>query len=441
MIRNEIISYFFESSVSLAILYFLYWLFLRKQTYYSINRLFLLGAVLFSSVLPLVNFSIQGFNASNSPLMEFFSRIGNSIKIPEVVKTANESPDVNHSPQWYITVYYVYQTGVAIFSIKLLTGIIKILLLVKKQKTKKYQGLPLIFIDQKFAPFSFFNIIFINKSLVTIKQLDKIIAHECVHIKQLHTLDILVIELFLIIQWFNPIIWLIKKSLKETHEYLADNGVVKRGFDLTKYQTLLLYQIRGLGAIGLTNNFNKSLIKKRITMMLKTKSPGSARLKVLLVVPILLAIILIFACSKSENTQMENELHPEVQETRTNTVAEPGTNVEPLANLEEEPIFFIVEEMPAFQGKGVDGFREYIAKNLNYPDSAGNNGISGKVFIRFIVEPDGSVNDVIILRGVDPNLDEEALRVVKSSPKWTPGKQRGKLVRVAYTFPINFVLQ
>ncbi|MBA7557794.1 hypothetical protein ES705_50566 [subsurface metagenome] len=112
-----------------------------------------------------------------------------------------------------------------------------------------------------------------------------------------------------------------------------------------------------------------------------------------------------------------------------------------ISNLEEEPIFFIVEEMPDFQGKGVEGFREYVAKNLNYPDSAANNGISGRVFISFIVEPDGSVNDVIIARGADPSLDEEALRVVKSSPKWTPGKQRGRLVRVAYTFPIEFMLQ
>jgi TonB family protein len=441
MIRSEIISYFFESSISLAIFYLFYWLFLRKQTYYCINRLFLLGAVLFSSVLPFANFSIQGFNVSNSPLIEFFSRIGYVIKIPEIVKTVNERTDVNYSPQWFIICYYVYLTGVTIFSIKFLTGIVKILVFVTKHKITKYKGLNLIFTDHKFAPFSFFNFIFINKSLIDIKQLDKIIEHECAHIKQLHTLDILFIELFLIIQWFNPIIWLIKRSLKETHEYLADNSVVNRGFDLTKYQTLLLYQIRGLGAIGLTNNFNKSLIKKRIIMMLKAKSPGSAKLKVLLFVPILLVIIWIFACSKSENTQIENELQPEVQEVRTNFITEADIPVEPVTNPEEEPVFYIVEEMPDFQGKGVDGFREYIANNLSYPESAANNGISGRVFIRFIIETDGSVNDAEIIRGVDLSLDEEALRLVKSSPKWTPGKQRGIPVRVAYTFPIAFVLQ
>lgn len=109
--------------------------------------------------------------------------------------------------------------------------------------------------------------------------------------------------------------------------------------------------------------------------------------------------------------------------------------------VEEQQIFFIVEEMPSFQGKGQEGFREWIQQNLRYPEIAAENGISGRVFVRFVVEPDGSVSNVEVVRGVDPALDAEAVRVVSSSPKWEPGKQRGKPVRVAYTFPIVFVLQ
>ena len=108
---------------------------------------------------------------------------------------------------------------------------------------------------------------------------------------------------------------------------------------------------------------------------------------------------------------------------------------------EEAEIFFIVEDMPGFGGEGQDGFRKYIMKNLKYPEIAAENGISGRVFVRFVVEANGSVSNVNIVRGVDPALDAEAVRVVKSSPKWTPGKQRGKPVRVSFTFPINFVLQ
>ncbi len=111
------------------------------------------------------------------------------------------------------------------------------------------------------------------------------------------------------------------------------------------------------------------------------------------------------------------------------------------AEEEEAEIFFIVEDMPGFMGKGQDGFRTWIGQNLRYPEIAAENGISGRVFVQFVVEPNGSVTNVKVVRGVDPALDAEAVRVVKSSPKWTPGKQRGKAVRVSFTFPINFVLQ
>lgn len=108
---------------------------------------------------------------------------------------------------------------------------------------------------------------------------------------------------------------------------------------------------------------------------------------------------------------------------------------------EEAEIFYIVEDMPSFKGEGLNGFRNWVMKNLNYPEIAAENGISGTVFVQFVVEPTGLVNKVIIMRSVDPSLDKEAIRVVKTSPKWTAGKQRGKSVRVAFTFPIKFVLQ
>jgi len=107
----------------------------------------------------------------------------------------------------------------------------------------------------------------------------------------------------------------------------------------------------------------------------------------------------------------------------------------------EEEVFVIVEDMPSFRGEGQDGFRKYIAQNLNYPEIAAENGISGRVFVQFAVNSSGNVVDAVVVRGVDPALDKEALRVVNSSPKWAPGKQRGKAVKVQFTFPINFVLQ
>jgi protein TonB len=107
----------------------------------------------------------------------------------------------------------------------------------------------------------------------------------------------------------------------------------------------------------------------------------------------------------------------------------------------EEEIFFIVEDMPSFQGKGQEGFREWIAQNLRYPEIAAKNGVGGKVYVRFAINTKGEVVDAVIIKGVDPELDKEALRIIMSSPKWEPGKQRGKPVKVQFTFPINFVIQ
>jgi protein TonB len=106
----------------------------------------------------------------------------------------------------------------------------------------------------------------------------------------------------------------------------------------------------------------------------------------------------------------------------------------------EEEVFFIVEEMPSFKGGGEDAFREWIAQNLRYPEIAADNGISGRVYVQFAINSKGEVCDAVVVRGVDPALDKEALRVVMSSPKWEPGRQRGRPVKVQFTFPINFIL-
>ena len=111
-------------------------------------------------------------------------------------------------------------------------------------------------------------------------------------------------------------------------------------------------------------------------------------------------------------------------------------------DIEEEEVFYIVEDMPTFNGgEPATEFRKYIAQNLQYPEIAAENGVSGRVIVQFAVNKTGQVVDAVVVRSVDPALDKEAIRVVMSSPKWTPGKQRGKAVKVLFTFPINFVLQ
>ena len=141
-----------------------------------------------------------------------------------------------------------------------------------------------------------------------------------------------------------------------------------------------------------------------------------------------------------DDVEIEDELIIEDAEADQNMEIE-IVEFEEEEEVAEEEVFFIVEDMPSFQGKGQEGFRSWIAKNLRYPEIAAENGISGKVYVQFAVNSKGEVVDAVVVRGVDPALDKEASRVVMASPKWSPGKQRGKAVKVQFTFPINFVLQ
>jgi len=107
---------------------------------------------------------------------------------------------------------------------------------------------------------------------------------------------------------------------------------------------------------------------------------------------------------------------------------------------QEKEVYFVVEEMPSFQGKGLQGFRTWVQKNVQYPRGAEERGVQGRVFVQFIVTDQGDVVDAKVTKSIDPDLDKESVRVVMSSPKWTPGKQKGQYVNVRFTLPISFAL-
>lgn len=142
-----------------------------------------------------------------------------------------------------------------------------------------------------------------------------------------------------------------------------------------------------------------------------------------------------------ENDVEIDEIDLGNQEANENTTMEFFAVPEQEEEAAEEEVFVIVEDMPSFKGGDLNEFRNWVAKSLKYPEIAAENGIQGKVFVQFAVNAKGEVTDVIVVRGVDQALDQEAVRVIKSSPKWSPGKQRGRPVKVQFTFPVVFVLQ
>ena len=423
---NTLFLYLFETGLSLTLLYSIYWLFLRKDTFFNRNRVFLAASILFSMIIPLINIRL----APGTGNIAQFIQLDEVLITPEISRSFT-SILLTKSVSLLLVVYLL---GVSFFSGILIFRLYQIWNWIQKGESSTIGKIKVIRVQQNISPFSFFNWVFLPENHSDEFNNDEIINHEKVHIQQVHTLDLLVSELLIVFQWFNPIVWLYRFSFKEIHEYTADSLVLKKGTDINNYQNLIMNQIFGIQFFPVGNNFNKSLIIKRIIMMTKSKSSKAANIKLLFMVPVIFLLVLNFSCSTSED-----QLELQGQETIPQVAIE---NDIPDAEISDEPIFFIVEEMPGFgEGEGPDGFRKYIGENLKYPEEAAQNKISGKVYIMFIVETDGSVSNVKIARGVDPILDAEAIRVVESSPKWKPGKQRGKNVRVSFTFPINFVLQ
>ena len=179
-------------------------------------------------------------------------------------------------------------------------------------------------------------------------------------------------------------------------------------------------------------------------MMSRNKSSVLAKFKPLLLAPVLVCLTLIFACSEKpmDFTDDLNLEEPVLVEAEAMELVTEENSDQNATDQEGEEVFFIVEEMPTFNGgEPATEFRIFIGQNLRYPESAEENGIEGRVIIQFAVDKNGNAVDAVVVRSVSPELDKEAVRVVMSSPKWTPGKQRGKAVKVLFTFPINFVLQ
>ncbi len=421
---DTLVLYLLQSGISLSMLYIVYRLFLSRDTFFQINRVYLISSVLFSLIFPLIplNLAYSGANETYTVMLDAI-----------VINATKLQPAVSKHLSTFQIITIIYLTGFSIFFLRFLFQIGQLIIIIRKNGISHHEGLSIVFIDRNYAPFSFFGLIFINRKKLSEQSIKEIIDHEQVHIKQRHSIDLILFEFMTIIQWFNPFIWFYRNSIKSVHEYLADEGVLLKGYNSINYQALLLEQSTGIQVNDLTNNFNHSLIKKRIIMMTKTKSTFMARLKLMLVTPVALLLVVAFTASPLVKTMAQNETKKEIKKEiktadQTKTVA-----------AGEEVVFKVVDDMPEFSG-GDEGRMQYLIENIKYPETARKQGIQGTVYITFVVEKDGSITGTRILRGIGRGCDEEAYRVVSEMPAWNPGKQRGEAVRVQFNMPIKFTL-
>jgi TonB family protein len=419
---DHYILYFTKTIISLSILYAVYRLFLRKETFFKFNRIYLIGSVIISMLIP--GFTVLNFTATNSEPLYY---------VLNTVTITNKGLMTGYSGSSSLTqiVWIVYFAGVILFSLLFLFRIFQLIVFVNKYGITKEGGVKYVITDGHYAPFSFFNLIFIN-STISKTDKEKVVVHERVHVNQLHSLDVLFFELLAIFQWFNPIVWLYKKSIKEVHEFLADEGVLTKGVEKSSYQELLLALALGVNVTDLTNNFNTTQIKRRFIMMTKMKSGLIAKVRILMVVPFAAVALLLFACNNNENKKEETT------QNKVDSVKEQTTVVQ--ENVVEGKVYDEVEQMPVY-GKSQSDLSNYLASNIKYPQEAKEKNIQGKVLVSFVVAKTGAVTNVKVDKSVNKLLDAEAVRVVSAMPNWTPGKNKGEAVNVNFVLPISFKLQ
>ncbi|MBE9511854.1 MAG: TonB family protein [Bacteroidetes bacterium] len=301
---NEFWQYQFQSGITLTLLFGVYWFLLRKETFFKLHRFFLLAAGIISLVLPLINFSLLMGVKSFSPVQI----VNNGYRYVETALVMNPV-NITGEQQGGLTVYHfiwgVYLTGVFLLSGRLVYQVILIAKSIRQSETRILLNIPVNVNNRISAPFSFFGQIFIPFGVLKYKHFKEILIHEAEHLKQKHSWDLLFIELLCIFQWFNPIVWMVGRTVRETHEYLADQGVLRQGTIRTSYQAVLLEHTLGVPVFGLSHYFNNSISKKRMIMMKKRKSPNRRKWRMLFLIPVVVLLNLAFSNPFSGGSTIE----------------------------------------------------------------------------------------------------------------------------------------
>lgn len=428
--------YSMKVSVSLMLFYLIHRLLLRGDTFFKLRRAYFLFALFFSLLFPFCQFE--------------FDRMGN---VPEAAYMLSEiEVFVNNQfqgrgesdVQWSLFVVFVYvsMAGSTLLFSRFLVQLGGLYCHLRSKDWIAAGALKLNYLEKDmFSSFSFFHWVVVNTAGQTDRQLQDILKHESVHACQWHSIDVLLYEIFSVFFWWNPFAWLMKSEMKLNLEYLADEGALRNENSSKDYQYTLLQINMASTGMAFINNFNVSHLKKRIIMMNKKRTSMIRSSKFLMALPLAAALI------------VGNVLY-----------VQGGNKADVVQQKADERIYEVVEQMPVYPG-GQEAMMKYIASNLNYPAEAQEAGAAGRIIVRFTVQTDGSLADVHVI-GVGNNkvadeiiavgykgkssgskltkeqgmqlLKNSAIRVVKSMPKWTPGKQNGKAVAVYFNLPIMF---
>ena len=517
--QELIIGHLLPIAATIAVLWLVYRLLFRNSNRLYFNRFFLITSMLLALAMPMLGLlsgmevpqmAILKQNMFNGMMLsEVIVTHDGQPMLPEVIVTTNTTP--SRFSVWQV-MGGIYLIGVGVMTLLFLIKLGRLVVLIIRSPKRKMSSCTAVFTGREQGSFSFFCYAFFPNENVD----PDIMRHEMSHIAHHHSWDILFAEVMMILQWFNPFIYLYKKELQSLHEYQADRDVVATGVDKKNYMMLILQQCTAVDFSGMSNNFSLILTKKRIKMITRNEKAKGLWWRLLATLPVL-AILMIantkvtaqekkavdkpitvetgrFEIFDDDGAPMQlkdtvfyavdgsyvkfetsDSFQPESGEpckkltvtsydadgnqrnnffiTETERRGDTSTyTIEPftlsgnlfeqlfdLATSYEDTVYQIVEQMPQYTG-GEEAMMKYVAENIKYPQAAKDKNISGRVFVSFVIEKDGSVSNVKVVRGIGGGCDEEAARVIKEMPKWKPGMQKGKPVRVNYMMPIFFKL-
>ncbi|MBD1394019.1 M56 family metallopeptidase [Mucilaginibacter glaciei] len=432
----------------LVLFFGFYALLLRRETFFQLNRIYLIGSALLSFFIPLIQAQwVKDLFITRQVQSTIYSTTA-----PDMIVTF--APLKNNPVTVGEIITLLYAAGAALLAFRLIWQLFE----VKKMISRPSKG-----------AYSFFKTVKIQDDIASNPIIYK---HEEVHARQWHSADVLLIEAVMIINWFNPVVYLYRFAIKNIHEFIADRQALQTGTNKADYALLLLSQTFSSPVHNLVNPFfNHSLLKQRIMMLQKNKSQRIKLAKYGLSAPLFILMLVLSSATISDSKAINT-----INKKTDAVFAKPATIIieEPVAasptisleatipknafgksefkapelvktdmadtTLDKGKVYTAVDHLPGFIG-GDNAFGQYLGRNIRYPKDAREKNIQGRVIAKFIVEPDGKLTNIRIVRGIGYGCDEETIRVLNLSPKWKPGTQKGKAVRVEYAVPVQFALE
>ncbi|TWI97155.1 TonB family protein [Mucilaginibacter frigoritolerans] len=434
-------------NIYLVVFYGFYIILLSRETFFQLNRVYLVTALILSFLIPMIQANwVKSLFITQKVKYTIYT---NPVMFYQFKPIRDTQITLG---QIFVAIYII---GIAFLLIRFISQLVALNKIIDQPQAN--------------VAYSFFKKIRLGNNL---ENNQVVAAHERVHANQWHSVDILLAEAVMIMNWFNPVVYFYRLAVKHIHEFIADKQAIKAGTTKETYALLLLSQTFNTEAHRLVNPFfNQSLLKKRIKMLQKNNSKYVALVKYGLSAPLFVLMLILSSATvnNSKPVRLFNKKAEQVflikatTDSSQNEEDMPALVAPAIKNTGEEPliasqakgripsfstdtvpardnkVFTAIEQVPQFPG-GVNAFYEFLANNIQYPAESRKLASQGRVIISFVVEKDGSLTNIHTVRGVDSSINAEAVRVIKLSPKWSPGVQNGHLARVAYSVPIAFTL-